>query len=153
MVLQNHKNMCDFMQGNGMQEEITHLFKIISEIQPPQYSNRFLREEEVVMILAHIIQSICQMKEFFRKVHELVITVPRFVKQHRTIGLLSEQSSESLHAAVKMEARSLDLFSTATDQLRLRFVRQEIRANTDKKLLERENRFCKNIHPEKNDPS
>ena len=49
-VLQNHKNICDFMQGSGMQEKITDLFKIFSEIQPLLYSNLFLREEEVVLI-------------------------------------------------------------------------------------------------------
>ena len=87
-VLHNHKNICDFMQGSGMQEKITHLFKIFSEIQPLLYSNRFLTEEGVVLFcrLCGDFGTYYPNESIFRKVHELVITVPRF-KLHRIFGL------------------------------------------------------------------
>ena len=76
-----------------------------------------------------------------RKVHELVCTVARCVT-HRTIDLLSEQSAESLHSAVKMEARSLVAVESKSEKICLQFVRQELRSNTDKRLLQRESRLC-----------
>ena len=112
-VLKNHEELCEYIKDSPMKEKIAHMFRIYSLLQPLLYANRFLSDEEVDLVC-----SLCDQfgtyyplyfphRNIFRKVHELTVTVPRFVKKHRTIGLLSEQSSESLHAAVKSEARSL----------------------------------------------
>ena len=77
--------------------------------------------------------------------HELICTVPRFLKKWVTIGRFSEQSAESLHVAVNMEARSLAALRSKTDQLRLQFG-QELRVNTDKSLGTRVSRMCPYKH-------
>ena len=113
-----------------------HMMELFAELRPLLFANRFLSAPEI--------SKICTLCEgfgkyyplpgeiIFRKLHELICTVPRFVKKHGSIGFFSEQSSESLHSAVKMEARSLAVLPSKTEQLRLLFVRQKLRTNRDK---------------------
>ena len=141
-ILDNHNAICDFMdEGNDMKEKLRHLFRIISDLRPILYANRFLTDLEISTAcklcaeLGDYYPVYLHGKEnIFRKVHKLICTVPRFLKKQGTIGMFSEQSAESLHAAVNMEARSLAALPSKTDQLRLQFERQEQRANTDKSL-------------------
>ena len=140
------------MGQSDSKERLRHLFKIVAELRPLLDSTKFLSDEQKTQVY-----TLCdQLGEFyplylpeenlFRKLHELICTVPRFVRKHGTIGKLSEQSSESLHAAVNMEARSVSALPSKTEQLRLQFERQELRANTDKSLGKRVSRLCPLFH-------
>ena len=150
-VLQHYSKICDFIQGSELKDKLNELFHLFSRIQPLMSANRFLSDEEV--------SSLCDLCETFgelypvylddsipRKVHELICTVPRFVRKHRTLGLLGEQSSESLHAAVNMEMRQLASVKNKSEKLRLTFVRQELRAAADKTMIQSVKRLCPNDH-------
>ena len=151
-ILEHYSTICEFMEGSDQKETLQELFRIFSALQPLLYANRFLSDQEISLICSLCDEfGTCYPKNLpkeniSRKVHELICTVPRFVKKHRSIGLFSEQSSESLHSAVKMEARSLAALPSKTEQLRLQFIRQELRTNTDKSLAKRESRLCQNSH-------
>ena len=131
-VIEHHEEMCTIIQGSDKQDKIVHAFQIYEQLHPLLYANRFLSDEEVEMVVNRCDEFGTYYPQYFteenvfRKVHELVCTVPRFVQNHRTIGLLSEQSAESLHAAVNCEARALAGIRSKSKQFRLQFIRQEI---------------------------
>ena len=151
-ILDSHTTICDFMEGSDLKDKMKHLFQIVAELRPLLYANRFLSEDEISKVctlcdqLGKFYPLYLPQENLFRKVHELVCTVPRFGRKHGTIGLFSAQSSESLHSAVNMEARSLSALPSKTEQLRLQLERQELRTNTDKSLGKRESRLCPKVH-------
>ncbi len=46
-------------------------------------------------------------KNITRKIHELIFNVPLFLRRFGTIGMLSEEEGESLHASINCELRQL----------------------------------------------
>ena len=46
-VLHNYLDICAFMDGSSMKENIAHLFRIFSELQPLLYANHFLTDAEI----------------------------------------------------------------------------------------------------------
>ena len=143
-VLKNRESLSEHIKDSpAMNAKMLHMLDIYAKIQPLLYANRFLTDGEVDKVCALCDEYGTYYPQYFpelnifRKVHELIITVPRFVKKYRIIGLLSEQSSESLYAAVKCEARSLSAVRSKTEQLRLQFVLQELRSNSSKDIIKR----------------
>ena len=67
--------------------------------------------------------------------HEYIYTVPRFVMNHKTLGLLSEEEGESLHAALNMEFRNLMSVKESEFKLYLGLRRHALRSMSDKKLI------------------
>ena len=76
-------------------------------------ARRFLTNSEIVTLEEHCNMFGCLFPKYFpdrsitRKIHELVFNVPKFAKEHNTVGLLSEQEVESKHASVNAELCSL----------------------------------------------
>ena len=77
------------------------------------------------------------------KIHQLAFDVLRFVKEHQSVGLFSEEEGESIHHAINLEGdqpvdvRQKDL------QLRLLIERHETRAQPDLSPLAMRSRKCR----------
>eukprot|EP00112_Aurelia_sp_Birch-Aquarium-sp1_P014119 Seg3023.1 transcript_id=Seg3023.1/GoldUCD/mRNA.D3Y31 product="hypothetical protein" protein_id=Seg3023.1/GoldUCD/D3Y31 len=111
-------------------------------------ANRFLLEDEIQEL-----QTLCcrfgdlfpvffPERNLTRKMHELVFTVPKFVKEHKTLGKLSEEEGESLHAAVNQELRQLACVRDQAEKIRLVLERQELRSSVNKLLMKGTARLC-----------
>ena len=140
------------IEGSDIKDKIAEIFELFAEIHALMMANRFLSDNEISILCAKC-KKFGQLYSIYfpnagiqRKVHELIFSVPRFVKQHKTIGLLSEQSGESLHAAVNMEVRQLVSVKDKSQQIRLVFERQELRSLADKSMLTRQSRLCPSMH-------
>ena len=102
-ILDNHNVICDFVQDPTMRENLREIFRIVTDLRPLLYANRFLTEDEITTVcdlcdkLGEAYPVKLYGESIFRKVHKLICTVPRFVKKHETISMFSKQSSESLH--------------------------------------------------------
>eukprot|EP00112_Aurelia_sp_Birch-Aquarium-sp1_P023111 Seg6757.3 transcript_id=Seg6757.3/GoldUCD/mRNA.D3Y31 product="hypothetical protein" protein_id=Seg6757.3/GoldUCD/D3Y31 len=110
-------------------------------------ANRFLLEDEIQEL-----QTLCYrfgdlLPVFFPernltcKMHELVFMVPKFVKELKTLGKLSEEG-ESLHAAVNQELRQLACVRDQGEKIRLVLERQELRSSVNKLLMKGTARLC-----------
>ena len=75
--------------------------------------------------------------------HFYSFDVPNFVKQHKTLGLLSEEEGESLHAAFNMENRQLVSVRQGGQRVSLSLKRHSLRSKCDKEMLVPPKRLCK----------
>ena len=97
-------------------------------------SNRFLDEAEINRIDVLCSDFGAKFPVYFpnrnitRKFHELVFTVPNFLKQFHTLVLLSEQEGESKHAAINAERRSLSSVRIHSEKLKLVLEKEELRS-------------------------
>lgn len=73
----------------------------------------------------------------------ITFDVPRFVKKHKTLGLLSEEEGESLHAAFNMENRQLVCVREGGQRMFIGLKRHSIRSQCDKGMLLPPKRLCK----------
>ena len=90
------------------------VFSIFSRIGPVLFrKSRFPSQEEIATL-----EELCnRFGEVFlvffpdlnitRKMHELIFYVPKFASRFKTIGLMTEEVGESLHASVNRELRNL----------------------------------------------
>ena len=126
--------------------EIFGLFKDITMLMS---APRFLNDQEIDRL-----EELCfdfgakfsvdfPERNITRKIHELVFRVPEFVRQFRTLGLLSEQEGESKHAAINAELRSLASVRSRSKKLELVLEKEELRSFTDKSLVQAKSRLCK----------
>ena len=110
-------------------------------------SNRFLDEAKINRIDVLCTDFGAKFPIYFpnrnitRKMHELVFTVPNFVKQFRTLGLL-EQEGESKHAAINAELRSLSSVRSHSEKLKLVLEKEELRSFMNKSLIKGKARLC-----------
>ena len=154
-ILKTSAQLCKIIEGSHIKEKVAEIFELFAEIHALMMANRFLSDDEISILCLKCKQFGQLYPIYFpnasiqRKVHELIFSVPRFVKKHKTIGLLSEQSGESLHAAVNMEVRQLVSVKDKSQQIRLVFERQELRSLADKKMLKRESRLFPSMHNSK----
>ena len=77
------------------------------------------------------------------KIDELAFDVPRFVKEHKTVGLFSEEEGESIHHAINLEGAQLVGVRQKDLQLKLLVQRHETRAQADRSLLATRPRKCR----------
>ena len=81
--------------------------------------------------------------------HFYSFDVPEFIKKHRTLGLLSEEEGESLHAAFNMENRQLVSVRQGGQRMYLSLKRHTLRSQCDKSLLKKPKRSFKCPRPGK----
>ena len=78
-----------------------------------------------------------------RIIHELALDVSRFVKEHKTVGLFSEEEGESIHHAINLEGAQLAGVRQKDLQLRFLIERHETRTQADGSLLVQRPRKCR----------
>ena len=77
------------------------------------------------------------------KIHELALDVPHFVKEHKTVGLFSEEKRESIHHAINLEGPQLVGVWQKDLQLRLLIEQHGTRSQVDWSLLATRPRKCR----------
>ena len=99
------------------------VFSIFSRIGPVLFrKSRFSSQEEIATL-----EELCnRFGEVFlvffpdlnitRKMHELIFYVPKFASRFKTIGLMSEEVGESLHASVNREGVEKPFFFTLSNK-------------------------------------
>ena len=123
-------------------------FSALSDIMKLVMARRFLEEDEIKRLeeLCHgfgaKFPTVFPDRNITLKIHELVFNVPQFARKWKTIGLLSEQEGESMHAVVKAELRSLACVRNKAEKLRLVLQRDEIRSGAKKNLMTPTPRLC-----------
>ena len=150
LVLRHHEALCNVVADKPvLHQTFTNIFSLFSKIQRPLFiKSRLLTQEEITTLtnscskFGEIFPSLFPQANVTRKIHELVFSVPRFAQRFKTIGMLSEEEGESLHAAVNMEHRQLVAVRNSSDRMSLIIKRQELRSNATKSLLKRKPRLC-----------
>jgi hypothetical protein len=105
------------------------LFTCLGRIQDFFFA-RFLTDENLVELEESCYQFARILIEFFPeqsvtpKMHFLVTHLPNFAKQHRTLGLMSEQSLEALHCRVNGIERQFA--AIRDDERRLKMIMQHL---------------------------
>ena len=99
----NSEKICSVLSERLEREHFIEVFRLYSEARSLMDRKHILLDHEKARLT-----SLCyKFGELFpvyfprvaltRKNHELVFDVPRFVEEHRTVGLFSEEEGDSLH--------------------------------------------------------
>ena len=94
-ILDNYEQLCRCLTGTENHEKFLKIFSIFSEPRNLLFRKGFLTDAEIdfVELKCHEFGEYFSVnfdRNIIPKMHEYVFNVPRFVRKHRTIGLLSE---------------------------------------------------------------
>ena len=148
-ILQNYDLLCNVLHRNlEEQTKFTKIFEVFAKPRNLLFTKRFLSENEIGEVIQSC-QQFCKLypvlfedKNIIPKMHFYSFDVPRFVKKHKTLGLLSEEEGESLHAAFNMENHQLVSVRESGYRIYLSLKRHAIRGQCDKSLLKAPKRLC-----------
>ena len=151
IVLNRYHVLTDIIADNEeMCSKFNVVFSIFSNAMKLIMARRFLSDEEIddlcqqCKLFGEVFPTHFPQRNITQTIHELVFNLPRFVRVHKTIGLLSEQEGESKHAAINAELRSLASMRNHADRLHLVLEREELRSYMNKGLLKPKTRLCIN---------
>ena len=105
--------LCDVLDDGPEKTKLKKIFEIFSAPRDLLFAKRFLNEDEISYACKKC-EEFCEEypllfpgKTIKPKMHFYSFDVPRFLKKHKTLGLLSEEEGESSHSAINMENRVL----------------------------------------------
>lgn len=141
---------CCVLDGYPVEKvKFKEIFKLFSEPRNLLFAKRFLSDKEIENII-FMCEEFCKKypvlfpdKNIKAKMHFYSLDVPNFIKTHKTLGLLSEEEGESLHAAFNMENRQLYSVRNGGHRMFLGLKRHTLRSKCDKDLLSPPKRLCK----------
>lgn len=150
LVLKNYAKLCRVIADQ--EEDHEKFLKILEAFQKIQslafLKSRFLSEAEIVCLkqncnrFGELFPCLFPDSNITRKIHECIFSIPRFAEQFKTLGLLTEEEGERLHAAVNMELRQLVCLRNPAEKMQLLMKRQELRSQAPKNLLKKVPRLC-----------
>jgi len=150
IVLSRYHILCDVISDQpDMHKKFSEVFKVFSEAQSLMSKKRILCDREIRELRDCCTSFGTLFPVYFpevnltRKMHELIFHVPRFVEEHKTIGLFSEEDGESLHNVVNQELRSVACLRNSIDKFKNVVEKIEIRSKADSTLVEPKCRKCK----------
>lgn len=127
-ILQNFHFLTEVIRDQeDMFQNFKKIFTIFRDIQRLMSANRFLTSDEIetfnnlCIAYGKRFPILFPNRNLTRKMHKLIFTVPRFVRKFKTLGKLSEEEGESLHAAVNQELRQLACVRDQSEKIRLVF--------------------------------
>jgi len=141
--------ICNVLNDHPSFKEIfLKIFKLFAAPRDLLFAKRFLTEEEINDVcrdcheFCNIYTVLFKNKTIKPKMHFYSFDVPRFLKTFKTIGLLSEEEGESLHAAFNMENRQLASVRDPGKRIFLSLKRHSLRSQSDKLLMKANERLC-----------
>ena len=145
LVLKNHEALCSVIRDKPhLHQKFITIFSLFNRIHPYLFlKSRRLTPEEIESLqdmcskFGELFPQLFPEANITRKIHELIFSVPRFAARFKTIGMLSEEEGESLHAAVNIELRQLVAVRNPAERMSLLVQRQELRSKASKSLLNR----------------
>ena len=141
IVLKNYKKLTIVVSDRVSYDKYNEIFKLFSDAMKLMMARKFLSDKEVGELCELLNQFGEKFPVFFpqrnitRKIHEVIFTVPRFVRIYRTIGMLSEQEAESKHASINAELCSLACVRNHAERLKLVIEHEELRSYVNKGLM------------------
>ena len=150
IVLKNYELLCGVVSDKlDMHVKITKVFGIFSQICPYLFlKSRLLTSDEIATVkelctqFGQVFPVLFPEVNVTRKIHELVFNVPHFLSRFKTVGMMSEEEGESLHASINCELRNLYSVCDPAEKLALLLKRHELRSKAPKSLLKRQPRLC-----------
>ena len=149
LILKNHELVCSVLSTSpDLHTKFVDIFSIFAEVQPLLFRKNYLTVVEIARVkyLCNLFGErypVCFPDETItRKMHELIFDVPRFLENHNTVGLYSEEEGESIHNAINQELRQLCCVRNNAQKLKLLLRRQELRGRADRSLLVPVRRLC-----------
>jgi len=150
IVLGKYKALCSVISDQvDMHKKFCDIFEVYSQAQSLMGKKRLLSETEITKLrdcchrFGELFPVLFPSVNLTRKMHELIFHVPRFVEEHKTLGLFSEEDGESLHNVVNQESRSVACLRNSIDKFRHVVERIEVRSKADSSLAEPISRICK----------
>ena len=145
----NFSKLCSVLPDESLKKKFFDLFELYSVARNLMARKGYLNSEEIDTLVFSCHGFGAKFPVYFpdvpltRKIHELAFDVPRFVKEHKTVGLFSEEEGESIHHAINLESAQLVGVRQKDLQLRLLIERHETRAQADQSLLATRPRKCR----------
>ena len=145
----NFSKLCSVLPDENLKKRFFDLFELYSVAQNLMAYKGYLNSEEFDTLVFSCYEFGAKFPVYFpdvpltHKIHELAFDVPRFVKEHKTVGLFSEEEGESIHHAINLEGAQLVSVWQKDLQLRLLIERHETRAQADRFLLATRPRKCR----------
>ena len=137
----NFLKLCSVLTDEVTKYHFVELFRIYSEACSLMARRHLLSENEKETLKSLCCNFGALFPDYFPKstltwkIHEIVFHVPRFVDEHGTVGLFSEEEGESLHHLINLEAAQFSCVRNDSERLRLIVERYEQRAQADRSLL------------------
>ena len=149
IILKQYNQLTEAISDDvHLREKFNDIFATYRSINDLVSAKRFLTEQEIKKCVDLCTRFGSMFPIYFpernitRKIHALIYDVPIFVQRYGTLGLLSEQEGESLHAAVNQELRALAGVRSHPEKIRLVLERQELRTQMDKSMIQAKSRLC-----------
>ena len=145
----NFSKLCSVLPNESLKKKFFDLFELYSVARNLMARKGYLNSEEIDTLVFNCHEFGAKFPVYFpdvpltRKIHELAFDVPRFVREHKTVGLFSEEEGESIHHAINLEGAQLVGVRQKDLQLRLLIQRHETRAQADRSLLATRPRKCR----------
>ena len=150
LILNTYESLCNVVADKpDFHHKLNTVFGIFSKICPLLFlKSRHLTSDEIASI-----KQLCnEFGEVFpvflpecnvpRRLHEVILNVPRFVSEFRMTGITSEEEGRSIHASVNSELCQLFSVREPARKLPLTLKRQELRSKAPKSLLAHAPRLC-----------
>ena len=141
--------LCSILPDESLRKKFFDLFELCSIAQNLMAHKGYLNSEETDTLVFSCHEFGAKFPVYFpdvsltRKIHELAFDVPRFVKEHQTVGLFSEEGGENVEHAINLEGAQLVGVRQKDLQLRLLIKQHETRAQADWSLLVTRPRKCR----------
>ena len=149
IILKKYKVLTSVIEEDVVYySRFNEIFDIFSQAMHYIMVRRFLNDDEIERLEVLTIEFGEKFPIYFpnrnitRKIHEFIFNLVPFVKKFKTIGMLSEQESESKHAAINAALRSVACVRNHAERIRLVVEREELRSYMNKNLVKPASRLC-----------
>ena len=140
IILNNYQKLCSLVSNESeSHEHISESFRIYSELGKFISAKRFLTETEILSV-----KKLCTGFGQFtinllneavtRKMNELILDVPHFSANYKTLGYLNEEEGESLHCSINKQLRQYQIIRNEGEKLVHVVKNQELLNTADKSL-------------------
>ena len=137
----NFEKLCSGLSDRLEREHFIEVFRLYSEARLLMARKHILLDHEKARLTSlcyrfgELFLVYFPMVALTRKIRELVFDVPRFVGEHGTVGLFSEEEGESLHHEINLESAQLSCVRSDPERLRLALERHEQHSQADRFLF------------------
>ena len=109
----NFSKLCSVLLDENLKKKFVDLFDLYSVARNLMARKGYLNSEKIDTLTFSCYGFGSKFSVYFpdvpltRKIHELTFDVPGFAKEHKTVGLFSEEEGESIHPAIDLEDAQL----------------------------------------------
>ena len=146
-IVNNYKKLLNPIAGHPQCKKLIQLFEYLKNIFN-KFTAAFLTELEI----RELSEDCWELGRWFPaafpqdtippKLHILICHIPEFAQQFKTVGIMSEQTIETLHKVMNQVDRTYNSIKNKETRARLSFGQQQQRVVCDKEGTEKRRRIC-----------